>query len=246
MGWANFSGLYAADLAAHGFGGPQTALEGEYGYCRTVSTRFDMERLYDQLGRRFEILQTGIKPYACCRQHHSAIDAVLEIKQREKLTCDQVASVRLRTFVVASRGTNQAPDSVPAAKYSAPYTIALALALGQNRREQYTMDLIRDAALLNLASRVEVVADAELEALYDEKWPSIVEITTKDGRVLSARRDLPKGEPEFPISDHELKDKFLSLATDCVSPERAEAIWSAIFKLDEMHRLADLTELLRG
>ncbi len=246
MGWANFSGLYAADLAAHGFGGPQTALEGEYGYCKTVSTRFDMERLYDQLGRRFEILQTGIKPYACCRQHHSAIDAVLEIKQREKLTCDQVASVKLRTFVVASRGTNKAPDSVPAAKYSAPYTIALALALGQNRREQYAMDLIRDAALLNLASRVEVVADAELEALYDEKWPSIVEITTKDGRLLSARRDLPKGEPEFPISDHELKDKFLSLATDCVTPGRAEAIWSAIFELDEMHHLADLTELLRG
>ena len=246
MGWANFSGLYAADLAAHGFGGPETGLEGEYGFCKTVSVRYDMERLYHQLGRRFEILHTGIKPYACCRQHHSAIDAVLEIKQRDKISADQVEAVKLRTFVVASRGTNKTPDSVPAAKYSAPYTIALALSLGQNRREQYTLDLIRDAALLNLAARVEVVADAELEALYDEKWPSIVEITTKDGRLLSARRDLPKGEPEFPISDLELKEKFLSLATDCVAPERAQAIWTAIFELDEMKRLSDLTALLQG
>lgn len=246
MGWANFSGLYAVDLAVHGFGGPETGLEGEYGYCKTVSTRYDMARLHEQLGSRFEILYTGIKPYACCRQHHSAIDAVLEIKARDKLSADQVASVKLRTFVVASRGTNKTPDSAPAAKYSAPYTIALALALGKNRREQYTMDLIRDASLLDLASRVEVVADAELEALYDEKWPSIVEVTTHDGRILSARRDLPKGEPEFPISDSELKDKFLSLATDCVSGERAEAIWTAIFNLDRTDRLADLTALLKG
>jgi 2-methylcitrate dehydratase PrpD len=246
MGWANFSGLYAADLAAHGFGGPETGLEGEYGFCKTVSARYDIERLHDQLGRRFEILYTGIKPYACCRQHHSAIDAVLEIKQRDKLTADQVAAVKLRTFVVASRGTNKTPDSAPAAKYSAPYTIALALALGKNRREQYTMGLIQDRSLLELASRVEVVADAELEALYDEKWPSIVEITTKDGRVLSARRDLPKGEPEYAISDLELKDKFMSLATDCVSPERAEAIWSAVFALDEMNKLSNLTVLLQA
>ena len=246
MGWANFCGLYAANLAACGFGGPATGLEGEYGYCKTVSARHDMDRLYDQLGRRFEILQTGIKPYACCRQHHSAIDAVLEIKERDKLSADQVAAVKLRTFVVASRGTNKTPDSVPAAKYSAPYTVALALALGQNRREQYTMELIQHASLLDLASRVEVVADADLEALYDEKWPSIVEITTKDGRVLSARRDLPKGEPEFPVSDLELKEKFMSLATDCVSPQRAEAIWTAIFKLDETNRLSDLTVLLKA
>lgn len=246
MGWANFCGLYAADLAAHGFCGPETGLEGEYGFCKTVSSRFDMERLYDQLGRRFEILYTGIKPYACCRQHHSAIDAVLEIKERHKLSADQVAAVKLRTFVVASRGTNKTPDSVPAAKYSAPYTIALALALGQNRREQYTMGLIQDRSLLELAARVEVVADAELEALYDEKWASIVEITTKSGSLLTARRDLPKGEPEYPISDRELKDKFMSLATDCVSPERAEAIWTAVFKLDEMNSLSDLTALLKG
>jgi 2-methylcitrate dehydratase PrpD len=245
MGWANFSGLYAAELAAHDFGGPATALEGDYGFCKTVAAKYDIARLYDQLGRRYEILRTGIKPYACCRQHHSAIDAVLEIKERHGLTADQVAAVKLRTFVVASRGTNKTPDSVPAAKYSAPYTIALALALGQNRREQYAMKLIEDRALLELASRVEVVADNELEALYDEKWPSIVEITTRDGNVLTARRDLPKGEPEYPIADGELRDKFLALAKDAVSAERAEAIWNAIMRLDQMSDIAELTALLR-
>ena len=133
MGWANFSGLYAAELARGGFGGPDTAIEGEYGFSRTVSARYDMDRLHSELGSRFDILRTGFKPYACCRQHHTAIDAVLELKQTYNLTADQVASVKHRTFVVGSRGTDRSPKSIPAAKYSAPYTIALALMLGRNQ-----------------------------------------------------------------------------------------------------------------
>ncbi|MBI1889838.1 MAG: MmgE/PrpD family protein [Burkholderiales bacterium] len=244
MGWANHSGLHAAELAARGFGGPGSALEGEYGFCRTVSQRFDMDRLFRGLGQSFEILRTGIKPYACCRQHHTAIDAVMELKELHGLRPEQVERIRHRTFIVGSRGSDTRPQSVQAAKYSAPYTIAVALALGRNERAQYAMDLIGDASLLHLASMVEVSADVELEALYNEKWPSIIEVTLKDGRVLTARRDLPKGEPEHPVSDAELKEKFLSLASDCVSADRAKAIWEAIFTLDEAADVSALTRLL--
>lgn len=244
MGWANFSGLNAAELARTGFGGPETAIEGDYGFARTVAARYDMDRLHSGLGSRFDILRTGFKPYACCRQHHTAIDAVLELKQTYGLTADRVASIRHKTFVVGSRGTDRAPTSIPAAKYSAPFTIALAMILGRNQREQYCMDLIRDPAVLDLASRVDVLADMELEALYDEKWPSVVEVTTKDGRVLSARRDLPKGEPEHPLTDDELKRKYVSLATDAVSAERAEAIWATIAKLEDIDDVNALTSLL--
>lgn len=244
MGWANLSGMHAAELAALGFGGPDSSLEGNYGFCKTVSGRFDMDRLFRGLGQSFEILRTGLKPYACCRQHHTAIDAVMELKEKHGLRPEQVERIRHRTFVVGSRGADPNPKSVQAAKYSAPYTIALALTLGRNERPQYALELIGDPALLELASRVEVSADPELEALYNEKWASIVEVTLKDGRVLSARRDLPKGEPEHPLSDAELKDKFLSLAADCVSADRAEAIWAAIFTLEEAADVSTLTSLL--
>lgn len=244
MGWANHAGLHAAELAAHGFGGPGSALDGQYGHFKTVSARFDIDRFYQGLGQSFEILRTGLKPYACCRQHHTAIDAVLELKEVHGLKAEDVERIRHRTFVVASRGSNTKPDSVQAAKYSAPYTIALALALGCNERPQYSMDMIQDASLLHLASKVEVIPDAELEALYNDKWASIIEVTLKDGRVLTARRDLPKGEPEHPLSDAELKEKFLSLASDCVSAERTQAIWETIFKLDEAADVSALTRLL--
>jgi 2-methylcitrate dehydratase PrpD len=245
FGWSSVTGMHAAELAEAGFDGPATSLDGDFGYCRTTSDHYDLTRLHDGLGRRFEILYTGIKPYACCRQHHTAVDAVLELR-RDGLTAKDVEKVRLRTFVVGSRGSNPKPTTVPAAKYSAPYTIAVTCLFGRAWRDQYTTQLIENRDVLDLASRVEVVADQELEALYDEKWASIVEVATKDGRQLSARRDLPAGEPEHRLSDEALKQKFLSLASDAVPVDQAEAIWEAIFRLDAADTVTELTDLLRA
>lgn len=245
MGWANLSGLSAAQLAAGGFVGPETALDGEFGYYPTVSEHHDAVRLHEDLGSRFAILGTGIKPYACCRQHHTAIDAVMALRESEGVEAADVDHVLLRTFVVAARGTDRKPLTVQAAKYSAPFTIALALSVGKNRREDYSMEAVGDQDLLELASRVDVQPDMELEALYDEYWPSVVEITTRDGRTISSRVDLPKGEPEYPISDDELHDKFLSLAGDAVASGRAEEIWSTIFALDDLDDTAKLGSLLQ-
>jgi 2-methylcitrate dehydratase PrpD len=222
-----------------------TAIEGEFGYCKAVSEKYDLSRITNGLGEVFEILKTGIKPYACCRQHHSAIDAVLEIREREGLAPEKIKSIRCRTFKVASRGSDRAPKTIGAAKYSAPYTIAVTFLFGKAWREQYTLDLINDPAVISLAAKVEVSADADLEKLYDEKWPAIVEVETLDGRIFQARRDIPKGEPEYPVSDAELRRKFMSLAQDAVSREKADEIWSMIFDLENLQDLSVLTSALR-
>jgi 2-methylcitrate dehydratase PrpD len=123
--------------------------------------------------------------------------------------------------------------------------VASALTAGSCWREQYTEEKIRDANVLTLARKVEVVKDDELDALYDEKWPAIVEVQTKDGRFLSARRDIMKGEPEDPVSDPELRRKFDSLTGDAVSADRAGKIWQAVFRLEELKNLSALAGLLR-
>jgi len=76
--------------------------------------------------------------------------------------------------------------------------------------------------------------------------PSILEVTLNDGRVITTRRDLPKGEPEHPVSDKELKEKYLSLAVDRVEPEKAEKIWDTIFNLDNINDVNELTEMLKA
>lgn len=244
MGWGNYCGVYAAELAAAGFGAPNTAIEGDFGFCKTVSQKFDIQRLFNDMGSVYEIMNTGVKPYACCRQHHAAIDCMLELRNKHRFKLEDVAHVRVRTFVVSSRGNKKKPTSVQEAKYSIPYIMAVALEQGGAWRDQFTDELIKDSRLLEFASKVDVEPDYELDKLYDEKWPSIVEVTLNDGQILSARHDLPKGEPEFPCSPQELKDKFISLATDAVSSEVAEIIWDTVQNLENLDNVTKLTELL--
>jgi len=243
MGWGGLVGIWAVKLCSRGYFGPPTAIEGKFGYARAVSDVYDLQKLVGLTDSR-GILNTGIKPYACCRQHHSAIDAILELKEQHGLKPSDVKHIVVRTFGVASRGSHQRPDTIASATYSAPFILAAALTTGSCWREQFTMDKINDRDLLALAAKVEVVKDDELDALYDEKWPAIVEVQTNDGRVLSARRDVPKGEPEFPVSDEELKAKFMLLATDAVAVTQAEALWQTIFALDRRDSVSELTGLL--
>jgi len=245
MGWGNLIGIWGAKLCAAGLFGPATAIEGNFGYAKATADTYDLRKIEDPAKVNRGILNTGIKPYSCCRQHHSAVDAILELREKNGLRPEQVERIRVRTFAVASRGKNQVPDTVAGATYSAPFTVASALTAGSCWREQYTEEKIRDANVLTLARKVEVVKDDELDALYDEKWPAIVEVQTKDGRFLSARRDIMKGEPEDPVSDPELRRKFDSLTGDAVSADRAGKIWQAVFRLEELKNLSALAGLLR-
>ena len=246
MGWGNLIGIWGAKLCAAGLFGPVTAIEGNFGYARATADTYDLRKIEDPANFNRGILNTGIKPYSCCRQHHSAVDAILELREKRGLRPEQVERIRVRTFAVASRGKHQVPDTVASATYSAPFTVASALTTGSCWREQYTEEKIKDPKVLALAGKVEVVKDDELDALYDEKWPAIVEVQTKDGRLLSARRDIMKGEPEDPVSDEELRRKFNSLTADAVSVDRAEKIWQTVFQLEELKSLSELTGLLRA
>lgn len=244
MGWGALVGIWAARLCSHGFSGPVTAIEGKFGYAKAVSDKYNLQKIVDSVQHNRGIVNTGLKPYACCRQHHSAVDAILELKEKYGLKPQDVKHIVVRTFGVASRGSQKRPDTIASATYSIPFIMATVLTTGSCWRDQFTIDRIHNSELLNLAEKVDAVKDDELDALYDEKWPAIVEVQTNDGRVLSARRDIPKGEPEFAVSDDELKAKFMSLTSDAIDIGRAEALWQEIFNLEKADSVSELTDLL--
>jgi 2-methylcitrate dehydratase PrpD len=246
MGWTASVGLLSALMAKGDIGGPATAMEGPLGFAKAAADRFDQAKI-DHSGPFYRgILETGMKPYACCRQHHSAVDAALELRREHNIRPEDVLAITDSTFSVASRGSETAPATVAAAKYSAPFVIAVALAEGKVWREQFTEEKIRDKGLLDLAGRVTVRLDQELDRLYDEKWPSLVEIRTKDGRVYSARHDLPKGEPEKALTDKDVEEKFISLATDTLSERDARDLMEMVSHIEDLENAGEIVSRLVG
>ena len=81
-GRAGQSGLIAAELAHHGFSGSDSILEGDRGFYAAFCPDATPEALLADPESKWQIHQTSIKPWPCCRHTHPAIDAALEISKK--------------------------------------------------------------------------------------------------------------------------------------------------------------------
>jgi 2-methylcitrate dehydratase PrpD len=95
-----------------------------------------------------------------------------------------------------------------------------------------------------LASRVELVADPDIERLLPSKRACVVEVHERNGRVLKSRMDYAKGEPANPMSFDEVARKFLELTEQALTRSRADAIIDAVSRLEQMRDVNDLTVVL--
>ena len=86
MGWGNLIGIWGVKLSAEGLFGPITAIEGNFGYVKAAADTYDLSKIEDAANVNRGIINTGIKPYSCCRQHHSAVDAILRLRDRCGIT----------------------------------------------------------------------------------------------------------------------------------------------------------------
>ena len=64
-----------------------------------------------------------------------------------------------------------------------------------------------------MTKKVIVIESDELSSLVPLKRASILRLSLVDGTEFTYRVDYPKGEPENPLTDDEVEEKFISLAT---------------------------------
>ena len=110
--------------------------------------------------------------------------------------------------------------------------------------EAYNEKHVTDETILALTKKVTVKENEELTAWVPKKRASILHITLTDGTRYTHRVDYPKGEPENPLTDQELREKFISLATASgFTPEKCEDILQLIQQPE--FNLTTLLEKLR-
>ncbi len=98
-GHANFAGTVAALMAQEGFTGPWTIFEGTYGFLRAYSYQlhYDEKILINDLGQKFDMMETSIKPHACCRFCQPLVDAALKVVNEHDLWPKDIKSVKIGT-----------------------------------------------------------------------------------------------------------------------------------------------------
>jgi len=246
-GRAAQSGVMAAKLVQKGFTGPTSILEArDGGFCRATSDEVDLSLVTKDLGVRFESGQTNIKPYACCASSHSAVDAVLSLKNRHRFEPADVERVVVKSArgVQLQCGFPYEAKGVVQAQMSIQYIVAVVLMDDAALLEQFSESRIADPAVMGLARRVEFVVDPEIDKLYPKRYPNRVEIILKDGRRFEERIDFPKGSVEQPMSFNEVAGKFRSLSGGAIAESRTEQIIETVDRLEKLKDIGSLSRLL--
>jgi 2-methylcitrate dehydratase PrpD len=257
-GHAAERGVSAAFLAAEGFLGPKQIFDGEQNIYKALALRpHDPEKLIYAIGKHWAMMDIGYKSYSCAIGFHSAIDILLELKREIGFRAEDVEKVTVYKPGTTPIHLRTDFPTIIAAQYSAPFCIATAILQGHVRPDDFTTDALRDEQLIRFAcDLVEIVPDPTMELEREEerkaspdilvlqKNPGRVILRLRDGRVFERRRDYPTGHPMQPMTDAQLLDKFMGLATTVLTHSRAEEIWQVCENLERVEDCSTLTDLL--
>ncbi len=245
-GRAARDGVLAALLAEKGFTGPKTIFEGERGFFKATSTEKDYEKGFRGLGSTYEITRNGFKRHSSCGHTHAAIDAILALRDELGLSAEDVVEVEVGTYRDALEivGKNYEPKSPAEAKFSLPYCIAVALLDGSVSLRQFTNERVRSPDVKELSKKVKVYTDEEVNALYPRKLGARVRVRTKGGATYEKLVEVAKGNPENPLSTHEIVDKFMKLATLKIEASKCKKLVEIIMDLERIDSVEKLFEVL--
>ncbi|MEM2506887.1 MAG: MmgE/PrpD family protein [Nitrososphaeria archaeon] len=240
------NGIFSAMLAKEGFRGPLGIFEGKGGFCEAVCSpeTFRLDKITYKLGEIWEIKNVYFKIYPSCRWTHSAIDAVLGILRRHKVNYQDIKEVVVKTYPTAAQLTTVEPLDDTTARLSIPYTIAVAIFYENLDLDHFNSTALRNHEILKLAKKVKIIAEPAFKNSYPEKRPTLVVIRLKNKLELSNYVEYPLGEPENPLTEEQIREKFMKLAIRAVSEEKAKEILNKVKTLETLKSIYSLTALL--
>jgi len=234
-GHAAESGALAAMAAAKGVTGVHDILEGEVGFGAAMSVKPDWSKATLDLGTDYHITRVTFKNHGCCGHTFPSIDAVQVLKEKHKLDYRDIRRIRIATYQGGLDVVNNyEPEGGYQAKFSLPYVVAHALVYGPVRLDAYGPDKLGNPAVRALMKKTELVADPELSKAFPRQRAARVEIELADGRRYSHFQETRKGDPEMPLTDEELNDKFMELAAPVVGEPGARALLAALWQTERL------------
>ncbi|MCK4570497.1 MmgE/PrpD family protein [Candidatus Bipolaricaulota bacterium] len=246
---ATEAGVRAAMLASTGYSGPVELFEGKEGVFEVIgNVKWDVDKMLDGLGQEFLITECGYKAFPTEALTHQPITAVMEVMSENGIDPHTVTDVVVETTTrgadILSDPSKYEPKTKETADHSLPYCIAVAVTKGNVLPSDFEEEALTDSFVWEMLSKIKVVANAEIDALFPGTKRAIVTITTADGASFTKQADYAKGRAESPLSDEELIDKFRANAAQVMSEAQMAKIVDATFALETISTVGDYMKLL--
>jgi len=242
-GIAGRNGICAATLAKLGLTGDPTILEGAKGYFDALAGRPDLEfRL--GTGSDLRVMEVGFKKYPACYLMQRIIDGVIELITKHNIAAEDVESVVVEvnpTFPEIIKFPE--PRDGDESRFSLTHCVAAALV-----REPVSMKICSEAGIQNPKIREHW---PKTSVIVNTKWkPEImgesnpITIRTRSGAEHKKVCIMSHGDPGDPLSNEEVKQKYMGCVEGIIDPDKAERAAELVFGLEELTDVSELMGLL--
>lgn len=245
LGKAGEGGVTAALLASRGFAGPESILEGKFGFCRTFSDAPKLSYLTHRLGGEFETMNIGIKRCACHINAHAPIEALQALRAESNFNPEEITEIVVGGIEkLVSHHAIYQPKDLMMAQYSIPFCVALSLYDDPTDPESFNEKQLKDKKLLATMRKVRLKVDHEIEAKgWDRAARVSVALANKQRRSKLVIHF--KGTPRNPMSYLDVADKARKLTRTILSEAQLERLIETVNNLEKVDDLALIGSALR-
>ncbi len=112
----------------------------------------------------------------------------------------------------------------------------------------YTPENLQSDTIAKIMKKVTVETDPEIDQAYfdDDKISARVQITTTAGDRFEKFIGVPSGDPQRPISQGEIEDKFRNQALYSLKPNQIDQVIETICQFETIEDIAAFMPLLQG
>lgn len=217
VAWAVQSAVQSTLFSKDDFVGPYLFVDDHDKYIT--------ELLLDGLGESWLINSNYFKPFSCCRWLHSAITALLFIKNENNLINNNIESIEVKIFERAINLIgNEYPENTIQAQFHLPYCIALGMLFDEVTPKHFSSDNLKNDEIRYLINKIVLKKDKGYTDMFPEKLPSKVTINTISKKQFSKEIISAPWDADNPPSDNLLYQKFISQVS-----EKNSHVWDELF-----------------
>ncbi|MBI3979991.1 MAG: MmgE/PrpD family protein [Chloroflexi bacterium] len=251
-GEAAQAGIHAAELARAGFAaGPLEGLPPRYAAFIPMTTEAPRpEKMVEDLGSHWYLNDVWHKPYPTGLLNIGPAEAAMSLATEFDIRPADVESIDVGIYRdgvhFTGRHYTTTESTIADCQLSLPYTVAVALADRKLGPDQMLPKRVADPAVHELASRVTVREDPEMEAQYPQRLAQTMTVRLKDGRQVTRRIDRSLGSPERRMTEADITAKFLGEAEQWLGTDEARRAVDLILDVERLDRIDGLAAALAG
>jgi len=241
--------VVACDLAEVGLHGPESSLEGPFGYFKMFEDEVEVQEAVERIGKFHRITEVSWKPFPTGRAAQGAIVLVQEL-MKQGVTFDNLEELTLSAPPIIPRLVDRSiPDNMTAnyARLCFPYLAPIVLMRGTVGLDDFTDADLHSPEILSASKKIKI----ETNHITDpaEFVPQSMTARLKNGKKKIAMIGKLFGSPADPLTREQHIEKFRNCVAfgfkgTALSDVNADSIADRLIELtDNLERSGDCSEL---